>query len=74
MPANTHHIQALNQRIRGLRPGSALSMTFDEARTLQAELVDLLLTLRDLQHQVGELQSRLDSSGDIKVEIKADSF
>lgn len=69
-----YHIQQFNQRIKSLVGDGKLVMTYKELRDLQGEILDLFVSLRQLETQLAEATSLASQNAEIKVELVGDTF
>jgi len=69
-----YHIQQFNQRVKSLVGDGKLMLTYKEVRDLQGEILDLFVSLRQLETQLAEAKSLALQNGEITVELVGDTF
>jgi len=70
---NTHHIRQFNDRARQAAGAGKQIMENAEIRGLQAELLDLMCYVSQLENRIAELE-HMATASDITVEISGGDF
>ena len=72
VPFNGYHIQNFNQRVKSLMGDGRVAFDHKELRALQAEILDLLLRMRELESQLQD--KREEDQKVINIEMVGKSF
>ena len=73
-PFNAHHIKQFNQRCKHLTGEGKVVFTHKELRDLQAELLDLMLHVKELEESVADLKTKASQNAEINVELIGKPF
>jgi hypothetical protein len=69
-----YHIQQFNQRCKALVGEGKVVLTHKELRDLQAEILDLLLSLRIAEQNIANLTAAVQKAEEISIELQGGNF
>lgn len=73
-PFNAHHIRVFNQRCKHLSGDGKVVFTNKECRDLQAELLEAMVRLLELEQKVKDLQKGPAATEEVVVEMLGSPF
>ena len=71
---NTHHIRQFNSRAKNVVGNGKQIMDNAEYRGLQAEMLDLMCYVSQLENRIAELENQAAATTEITVEISGGDF
>jgi regulator of replication initiation timing len=71
---NAFHIKQFNQKCKHLIGAGKVVFEYKELRDLQAELLDLMIHVANLESENAKLKEQLAKAGDITVELVGKPF
>lgn len=71
---NTHYIRQFNDRARSITGAGKQIIDNAECRGLQAELLEVMCYISDLENRIAELEQQSVQASEITVEISGGNF
>jgi hypothetical protein len=71
---NTHQIRLFNDRVKNLTGSGKQILDNAECRALQAELLDVMCYMTELENRIADLEAEAETRTDITVELSGGNF